>query len=276
MLQKIGIIIGAMKAGTTSLFLHLSEHPQICACPVKEPDFFSKEENWIRGIQYYESLWRCLPSHTVALEASTNYTKHPHHPHAAERIASTGRDFRFVYMLRDPIHRIESHLNHGIRVGWWTKKDLGDATVEDYPLDISRYAMQLDMFRHHFNRDQILLIAFEDFVKDPGTVLRNVCNFLEINPDFIFQSLHTVYGSTSRVDHPLYHRLHSIPGMRRIAKMFSQQFRETAREIVSSQATNTVKLSEQQRRYVKDELHDDLYRLNSEYGFDTSPWEVQP
>jgi hypothetical protein len=36
-------IVGAAKAGTTSLYQYLSQHPAVYMCPIKEPNFFAKD-----------------------------------------------------------------------------------------------------------------------------------------------------------------------------------------------------------------------------------------
>ena len=38
------LIIGAMKSGTTALYYYLEQHPEIYMGPVKEPNFFSSQE----------------------------------------------------------------------------------------------------------------------------------------------------------------------------------------------------------------------------------------
>ncbi len=74
---RFGLIIGAMKSGTTSLFELLAQHPQISASAEKEPSFFNRDsddDEWRR----YTDLWRWDPSrHLIALEASTSYSKSP-------------------------------------------------------------------------------------------------------------------------------------------------------------------------------------------------------
>ena len=77
------IIVGAMKAGTTSLFDYLKAHPAICPAMMKEPEYFTHYQHHgfrARGIniKQYSDLWQFDPSqHRYALEASTGYTKVP-------------------------------------------------------------------------------------------------------------------------------------------------------------------------------------------------------
>jgi hypothetical protein len=51
------LIIGAMKAGTTSLHSYLTTHPEIYMSIKKEPNYFSSEKNWSKGVEWYESFF---------------------------------------------------------------------------------------------------------------------------------------------------------------------------------------------------------------------------
>ena len=120
-IDNFALIIGAMKCGTTSLFNILAQHPQVSPCFYKEPAFFSFNNRFSKGIEYYQSLWNWNPSsHKVALEASTAYTKtHRTDFNTAENIAKfkDRANFKFIYILRNPIDRIESECNHLIASG---------------------------------------------------------------------------------------------------------------------------------------------------------------
>jgi len=106
------IIIGAMKSGTSSLYEYLVQHPQICACSVKEPEFFSDHQDHAVGAASYESLWDIAPNrHMWCLEGSTGYTKYPEEPSVPQNMHSYGLDPTFIYILRHPIDRIESDYN---------------------------------------------------------------------------------------------------------------------------------------------------------------------
>ena len=70
------IIVGAMKAATTSLASYLGSHPQIFMCEPKEPSFFSRDDPGIKEFEAYESLFADAQGIAIG-EASTDYTKAP-------------------------------------------------------------------------------------------------------------------------------------------------------------------------------------------------------
>ena len=79
------IIIGAMKAATTSLYTYLKQHPDIFMSSVKEPMFFNnytKENNYIvKGrktkkittLKQYYDLFNAVKNETAIGEASPSY-----------------------------------------------------------------------------------------------------------------------------------------------------------------------------------------------------------
>ena len=80
--QTIAIILGPMKAGTTSLHRLLSEHPSVVRCApskagsIKEPNYFSRgRQKNPNNIRSYRELWPRRTWRKVFLEASTSFTK---------------------------------------------------------------------------------------------------------------------------------------------------------------------------------------------------------
>jgi hypothetical protein len=164
------LIIGAMKCGTSSLFHNLAEHPQVCYCmPKKEPNFFASDADWSKGVDWYLKNWQFdLSKHKVALEASTDYTKVPVFPNAASRIENlqksfNGLRFKFIYIMRDPIERIESHIAHERLEGWKHASKNVRFGLHQHLIDISSYYKQISEYYKRFNREEILLLNFNLF-----------------------------------------------------------------------------------------------------------------
>ncbi|MDX1394802.1 MAG: sulfotransferase domain-containing protein, partial [Gemmatimonadota bacterium] len=100
------LVIGAMNAGTTSLYHYLRLHPEIHMSTPKELTFFADEWNWPRGLDWYASHFD--PSFAVNGEASPLYTTYPECPEIAERIGRNLPDVKLLYLVRDPIARMIS------------------------------------------------------------------------------------------------------------------------------------------------------------------------
>lgn len=174
------IIIGAMKAGTTSLYEYMAGHPEIGVSSEKETDFFVAEKNWNRGLGWYHGLFR--PGHRIYAEASPNYTKRAVFPGVPERIKATIPNCKFIFIARDPVARAESQYRHAVLSGADVPAacDLAGSHTLEHLVDTSRYAAQLDPYLALFPAEHFLLLKFEDLIADPAPVLSRIAAFLEV------------------------------------------------------------------------------------------------
>ena len=270
MINNFALIIGAMKCGTTSLFAYLAQHPRVAPSALKETHFFSKDDKWSKGFKWYRSLWDVNPhKHTILLEASPSYTAMPRSPNAAERIATIDADFRFIYLLRDPFERIESHYAHGVRQG--TAPTLGKDEILPEWISFSKYAMQITAYYKLFPRDRVLLLDFADLKSQPEQLVKRVCRFLDIDDTYAFRGLGTAHN-VSRKDHPLYTALAQNRLACAVAKLVPRRYKQSLRNKLAGELDKRLKLSDKQREIIRRRLADDQKQLREEYGFDTSHW----
>lgn len=175
------IIIGAQKCATTSLAYQLRQHPQVCFAKRKEPHYFSKVDDWQSRLPSYHRLFSPRPGQLCG-EASTSYTFLPEYPHTAARLFAYNPQVKLIYLVRDPIKRIESHYAHRVLHGRVTRPLEAEVLADPIYLDRSCYATQVEAYLRLFPRSQLLLLVFEDYVADiPGT-LATVARFLALSP----------------------------------------------------------------------------------------------
>lgn len=206
------VVIGAAKAGTTSLYALLDRHPDIFMPAVKEPEFFARDELYAQGIATYaEAFAAARPDQRVG-EASTLYSLSPFFPDTPARIAAHLPEVRLIYVLRDPVARAYSYYVQIIKN---YQNVTGDAAVhrsfEDFVdpdrhsraaprarvfspanahlpdtpelcLAGSDYLAQIEAYLAHFPRAQMLFLKFEDFVRDRPAALRKITDFLDVDP----------------------------------------------------------------------------------------------
>lgn len=277
--QHFGLIIGAMKCGTTTLFNHLARHPQVAPSRIKEPSFFCGDDYRPGELERYRQLWDWQPGiHRVAIEASANYTKRPAVPNCPERIADfqrQGVEFRFVYSMRNPLDRIVSHVYHGLYADWTRPLEEG---ISDHAINLSRYAMQLDPYVEHFGRERVHLIVLEEFERSPGECLRRVSEFLEIDPSFPFPGLQDVLNKATDhyLEHPAWGRLRSSESLRRLAHAVPPEIRRLLLRATGRRLEVRRELTASERAGIIRELRSDLERLRSDYGIDAeATWGLE-
>src|SRR4051812_6197591 len=197
------LVIGAMKAGTTSLYHYLREHPDIFMPKVKELDFFAVDEAWARGTPWYRQHFAAAGDAPAVGEASTAYTKYPHYPGVPERIARAIPECRLIYVVRDPIERIVSHYRHRVAVGA-EREPLERAVVENpIYVDYTRYAAQIERYLEWFPREQLLVVDSAGLRDDRRGTVQGVYAFLGVELGFVPQNLsREYYGSSNRTTFP--------------------------------------------------------------------------
>lgn len=123
------LIIGAQRAGTTSLFTHLRKHPDVGRPKSadkaidwpKELHFF--DENFWRGTDWYRSFFPLAARQRAArrrgrdLIAGESTPYYLFHPIVPERAAAAVPEVRLIALLRNPVERAYSHHQLMFRVG---------------------------------------------------------------------------------------------------------------------------------------------------------------
>jgi hypothetical protein len=174
------LLIGAMKAGSTSLAEALGEIPQIHIPPVKEPHFLCKENAIVEGRTLYRDLFRHRREGQLCGDASTGYAKLPDSHGVAERAKRVTPDARIIYIVRHPIERAISHHYHLMRVGK-APADMEVAAQKKAALvNYGRYMMQLQPWIESFGADRIHVVVFEEFIANPQAEMSRIRAFLGI------------------------------------------------------------------------------------------------
>jgi len=176
------VIIGAMKCGTTSLHQYLEKHPQVFMSEKKELNFFI-DMGWELGLDWYKAQFVAGGGVAIRGESSPSYSKAHRHPKVVDRMRAIVPDAKLIYLVRDPIKRIESHYYEAVEGGYEPRGDLGSFLFDDeeqHYLLTSSYYYQIEKFLPHFRADQILVVAAEDLASNRLRVLNTIFRFLGI------------------------------------------------------------------------------------------------
>ncbi|MFO7767527.1 MAG: sulfotransferase [bacterium] len=179
------LLPGAMKCGTTSLANQLASHPDVFMPGLKELHFFSSDEKWVKGVGWYQEFFRGAEEAEAVGEASTTYTMYPVVDQAADRIHRTLGDVRYVYVVRNPLDRLVSHCMHLWYRG--TPRRPLEEMIERRPdlIDYGRYYLQIEQYLPFSSPERWHIVLFEDFVRDPESVVPEVFAFLGVDPSFV-------------------------------------------------------------------------------------------
>jgi hypothetical protein len=176
------VIIGAMKAGTTSMHNYLDLHPDINVSVDKEARFF-QDPNLLDWVGIYQRNF--TPGTPVRAESTPFYAKSPVIPGVADRMAELVPDARIIYLVRDPIDRITAEYVEQVQWSAISRPLDVELADPDEPTNSlvagSRYATQLALYRARFGRDRVLVIDLADLSADPATVMGNVFEFVGVD-----------------------------------------------------------------------------------------------
>jgi hypothetical protein len=229
-------IVGHEKCGTTALYSMLRRHPQVYMSDFKEPRFFSPEvrvrvhkpggEARPQTLEAYLALFAdAAPDQRVG-EASPQYIRSPT---AAERIAQVQPDARIIAILREPASFLRSFHLQCVQAGRESQKDLRKALALEQdrregrkiPREFTspawvlysehvRYVEQLRRFHAQFPAERVLVLIYDDYLRDNEATLRRVLRFLEVDDTTAIEPVQT-YQTTAAVRftplHPLSRKL---------------------------------------------------------------------
>lgn len=226
-------VVGAAKAGTTSLWRYLGEHPDIFMCPVKEPRFFSSHRalESEAEAEAYLALFDDAGCETLRGEASPGYLGRPG---TARAIRQRSPQARIVISLREPVERTHSSYLSLVSDGVERRSfhdavadELADRRVQGVPSYVKPrlYAPGIRRYRRNFG-DRVFVLFFEELTKQPATVMRDLYGFLEVDPGFAerFQ--------------PKAHNQFKVPRNRAVGQLL--RARRLARAVVPERARDRV------------------------------------
>lgn len=218
------IIIGAMKCGTSTLAAQLGAQEGVFMTTPKEPNFFSDDDIFARGADWYSALFDDAAPTDLTGEASTHYTKRLTHPKAAARCHAAAPGAKLIYLTRDPVERLISHYIHE-----WTmsvvSSDL-ETALADHPemIDYGLYARQLAPWIELYGQKALLILSLEEMQADPQGVLDRVAAHLGAGPFTWVEDLGRQNVSSERLrDLPLQRLLIDNPVAAFIRRTFVPQ-----------------------------------------------------
>jgi hypothetical protein len=215
-------VIGAAKSGTTSLHKYLGEHPDIHMSDYKEPNFFIRGEGQphrhIQSLSDYENLFDSVCS--IRGESSTSYSLHPWRSDVPERIHALTPDAKLLYLVRDPIDRLQSVYMQLCIPG--TDADSFRAWLGpihdpmNYFMGGSQYMNQIDQYLSRFSDDQLIIVDSADLASNRRDTLKRIFDFLGVDRTFWaddFSQHHNTAREKRRYSH-FGHRISQAPSVR--------------------------------------------------------------
>ncbi len=194
------ICIGVQKAGTTTLFDILKNHPQIFLPEKKETKFFQYDEDYRKGIEFYSSYFQKVSDEKAIGEIDPSYIFFA--GKTASRIKGTlGAKTKFIVTLRDPVDRAYSHYLMSKLKGFEPlsfeeaiaaeeqrmKSNKRDDIISFSYISRGHYLAQLKKYFEFFPKENFLILIFEKDIKhNLDATLKKITSFLDVDTNFHF------------------------------------------------------------------------------------------
>ncbi len=202
-------LVGAAKSGTTAVHVYLIQHPEIYLSALKEPKYLSISANKfphngpgdkkvddgiIKSRDEYLNLFKDAENEKVIGESSADYLYF--YKSVIPSIKTICPHPKILIMLRNPVDRAYSAYRHMLmdeRENLSFEKALKSEDTrmrENYEFiwyykDVGFYYEQVNHYIDSFERENVMICLYDDFVADSMAVMKDIYKFLEVDEDFI-------------------------------------------------------------------------------------------
>ncbi len=252
------IVIGAAKCGTTSICDLLGRHPQVFMSNPKEPHFFGRDDT-DKTFTWYQAFFSKVQDEIAVGEGSTSYT----HPDiilpAASGIAQHIPDCRLIYMVRNPLKRLESDWKMRKHEGWSEGSINESVRKQDSLITHGMYWHNLSVYRKLFSDEQIMIIFLEDFAQNPEHELKRCFQHIGVDPSITLENIDIPRNKSDnfRKDILIVKYLRQTIFISSIKKLMPYWMLSGAKTILTRKQDLTIQWNDRTRQLVIEKLKDD-------------------
>ncbi|MFN2117700.1 MAG: sulfotransferase family protein [Candidatus Promineifilaceae bacterium] len=180
--------LGAARSGSTWIARNLMVHPDVFLPRAKELHYF--DWNWDKGSDYYVQAFSQWSGQRVCGEVTPGYF---HDEAVAPRIKECVPDVKLFVSLRNPVDRAYSHYwrlaNFSLNDESQDPQSFEEAITKSKDIvEVGYYYKHLERYYQYFDRNQMLVLLYDDLQTNPENFLRQIYRFLEID-DYFHESL---------------------------------------------------------------------------------------
>lgn len=282
-------LIGAPKAGTSSLFHYICQHPQVFGSRVKETHFLCNEEKYARGVDWYlNRYFSGAEDYPARGEATPHYLRFVDVVPSRLREMVETQSVQLVVILRDPVERAWSHYlfrrshkvdeNESFQVLFEREVKKWDGTPETggYYFYPGLYGFQIERWLKYFPRDSFLFLKLDHLKSRPQKTVQKVFRFLGISYDIKVDTSKRKNVTGKPRFHFIRKMLRNIPKLRKLFKLivplhFQHQIQRRMNNFfVESYNEGKPQISDETAKELKEYYYEDINRVEKLTGLDIS------
>lgn len=298
------LIIGVQKAGTSSIYEYLKQHPDVYMSPLKETNFLSRDwsledprtqqqrnkqsrgsgrQACIDSIEKYRELFDGVTTETAIGEASPNYLFRSQK--AIAQIQKYVPDAKLIAILRNPVDRAYSdylmHIREEIQGESLSQQIARYHQHQSFTILKGFYGQQLALYWQQLDPTKIKVYLYDDLCADSVGMMQDMYDFIGVDPSFqvdVSQRKQVAQIPKNRWFNKLLRTRN--PVRTTVATALKQLFPEETRQQVRStvlswnaQANQQVSLlSKGDRQQLLDIYREDIHQLQDLLDRDLSHW----
>lgn len=274
------VLVGVPRAGTTSLYRYLGQHPQVALSDIKEINFLSypgeelarTRTPWlrfpVRTIHEYERLF-AGGSGRVAVDFSASCFRSPV---AIDRIRQFVPDARLFLLLRDPVARAWSAYLNRVDKRYETRGPEEALVRGELAVDNGFYSERLEAFRTAFGPGRVRVWLFDDLTARTHETVSEIFEYLGVDPAAPVD-LTAVHNRAGVPRSTAVHRL--LPGQQRrrqLAAILPAPARRAAQRVRRLNLAPAPAIPPEVATRLKETYRDDIIRLEDILGRDLRSW----
>lgn len=292
------LLVGAAKAGTTSLYTYLKSHPEIFLSTPKEPRYFSaqiltlpqqgigdEDMLFTKSFSDYCALFAGAGRYHAVGEASTDILLY--HEGVIPLLRRTLGDPRIVIILRHPCERAYSAYLYMVRENRENRSFEEGLRLEEQRIAENWSAMwryqargmyfrQVEAFLQSFSR--VLVLLYDDLQHDPMATVRQVYRFLEVDTAYRPPHVHTRFNVSGiprvKFFNNLFLQRNSFQRAVRKAgiRLLEEERWIIFRDRLRASLYRRPQMKAETRDYLQRHFREDILRLQGLLGRDLSGW----
>ncbi len=289
------LVVGIEKAGTTSIYQYLNQHPQVYMSPVKETNFLERDwENFqgkpnpkrIDTWEKYCNLFNNVQDEIAIGEVSPNYLFH--YQSSSDRIIKYVPDVKMIAILRNPVDRAYSdylmHLRDSINVEKVRSLTEQVKFHADTSFTIKKgfYYTPVKYYFDTFGKERVKIYLYNDLSENSLVMMQDMYQFIGVNSNFTpdtsqRQQVAAVPKNQSlnnliKTKNPVRSAVSSV--LRAVIPLEMRQKLRSGLINLNSGGKELQPLSSEERKILADFYHEDILKLQDLIQRDLSCWLV--
>ncbi len=291
------LIFGVQKAGTTSIYSYLQQHPQVFMSPRKETEFLGRDttqpvdtdalltpggRRQIVTIEDYRALFKGVASEIAIGEASPNYLFL--HERTVPAIQKYVPDAKLIAILRNPVERAYSDYLMHVREVVGNQKPLAEqvklSADSSFTLLKGRYSDGIKHFLEAFGPQQVKIYLYEDLKQNAAALMADLYRFIGVDHEFVTDTQQRQQQASVPKNQSINQLLRTNNPVRSavgtlLRMVMPEETRQQLRSrLIAANSTGkeALPLSEADRQLLKAYYREDILKLQALIDRDLSAW----